>query len=120
MSAHDPALVEKAIRAVIAHQRIPTYSDQGQLPAHRCCGCDHLRGESDGPNSPRVAEHQVRAVLDAVADDLRAEALEGAAAWLASARPLDESDPAHATFNAAIDEVRYFAEHDPWDEGGVA
>ena len=72
MGEIDPALVEKAVRAAVAHQRIPTFDDAG---GHRCSGCDHLRGEPDGANSPRHAEHQVRAVLDAVAPAIQEAAL---------------------------------------------
>lgn len=45
---------------LVRHQRIPMYDGLAQ----RCSGCDHLLGESDGPNSPRHAEHLARLVAD--------------------------------------------------------
>lgn len=76
MSGHDEALMAKAAEAMIQHQRIPLFNAPG---GKRCGGCDYMYGEPDGPNSPSHVEHQARAVLDAVADDLRAEALREAA-----------------------------------------
>lgn len=76
----------------VQHQRIPRYA--GSFGGMRCVGCDHLEGATDGPNSPRHAEHvageQATAVLDwlrarlasdevreAVAEDLLTEHMDG-------------------------------------------
>lgn len=58
---------------IMAHQRIPMYDGSGPvyadsgLPARRCSGpgCDSLKGESDGPNSPRHAWHLTDLILAA-------------------------------------------------------
>lgn len=47
---------EDVLRAVIQHQRVPVYDG---TYTNQCVGCDHLKGESDGPNSPRVVSHQI-------------------------------------------------------------
>jgi hypothetical protein len=52
---------EALTELIVAHQRIPMY---GHIPnAQRCTGCDHLKAESDGPNSPRHAAHLAQVIL---------------------------------------------------------
>ena len=76
------ATLEEVLAAVsVEHQRIPMFD--GGL-GQRCVGCDSLRGESDGPNSPRHAEHvaveQAAAVRAWLADRLADEGLREAVA----------------------------------------
>jgi hypothetical protein len=52
---------EELFHLIFRHQRIPTYVGHGQ----RCTGCDHLNGETDGPNSPRHTQHLVDLILAA-------------------------------------------------------
>lgn len=52
---------EELFHLIFRHQRIPTYIGLGQ----RCTGCDHLNGETDGPNSPRQAQHLVDLIIAA-------------------------------------------------------
>lgn len=53
------ALVATLTAIIVSHQRIPLYDNSmGQ----RCVGCDNLHSESDGPNSPRHAEHVAREI----------------------------------------------------------
>jgi hypothetical protein len=52
--------VERVAEALIQHQRIPLYDGTG---GQRCVGCDSLYGETDGPNSPRHAEHLAAVLL---------------------------------------------------------
>ena len=60
--ANDPSAQEGLAGVILAHQRIPLFDGtQGQ----RCVGCDNLRGETDGPNSPRHAAHLADAILRA-------------------------------------------------------
>ena len=71
------ATLEEVLAAVnVQHQRIPMFDGYG---GQRCVGCDSLRGESDGPNSPRHAEHvaveQAAAVRSWLADRLADEGL---------------------------------------------
>lgn len=74
--------VEAGVTAVIQHQRIPTYNEDG----NRCSGCGHLHDEADGPNSPRVVEHQVRIALAAAAPHLTAQVVSAEDVPLASER----------------------------------
>ena len=76
------ATLEEVLSAVnVQHQRIPMFDGYG---GHRCVGCDSLRGESDGPNSPRHAEHvaveQAAAVRSWLAERLADEGLREAVA----------------------------------------
>ena len=76
------ATLEEVLAAVnVQHQRIPMFDGYG---GQRCVGCDSLRGESDGPNSPRHAEHvaveQAAAVRSWLADRLADEGLREAVA----------------------------------------
>lgn len=52
---------EDVLMAVVRHQRIPLYDGSPEAIAggQRCSGCDHLKGKTDGCNSPRVAAHQI-------------------------------------------------------------
>lgn len=61
MSAPRPseADVEAVVEVIVSHQRIPTYRGNSQ----RCVGCDHLRDETDGANSPRHARHVAEQIL---------------------------------------------------------
>lgn len=61
MSASRPseADVEAIVEVIVGHQRIPTYRGNAQ----RCVGCDHLRDETDGPNSPRHARHVAEQII---------------------------------------------------------
>lgn len=52
---------EELFHLIFRHQRIPTYVGLGQ----RCTGCDHLNGETDGPNSPRQTQHLVDLIIAA-------------------------------------------------------
>lgn len=54
--------VERAAEVLVQHQRIPTYDARD---SYRCSGCDSLKGESDGPNSPRHAIHVAEALAAA-------------------------------------------------------
>lgn len=52
---------EELFHLIFRHQRVPTYVGHGQ----RCTGCDHLKGETDGPNSPRHTQHLVDVIIAA-------------------------------------------------------
>ena len=72
------ATLEEVLAGVnVQHQRIPMFDGYG---GQRCVGCDSLRGESDGPNSPRHAEHvaveQAAAVRSWLAERLASGALQ--------------------------------------------
>lgn len=55
MSNEKPEELTEALFGIIfGHQRIPTYDGTA---GQRCTGCDSLKGETDGPNSPRQARH---------------------------------------------------------------
>lgn len=69
MAEFPDALIEQAAHALIRHSRIPKFDGHD---GQRCAGCDHLDGETDGPNSPRHLAHAARAVLEAVAPAIRA------------------------------------------------
>lgn len=70
----DEQIIEQATQALVTHSRIPKYDGNGQT----CAGCNHLDGEPDGPNSPRHMAHVARAVLEAVAPAIAAQALRDA------------------------------------------
>lgn len=57
---NDAGLVEQIARVIVEHQRIPTFERDGEK---RCSGCDHLRGEPDGANSPRHARHVAEQIV---------------------------------------------------------
>ena len=99
------ATLEEVLAAVsVEHQRIPMFD--GGL-GQRCVGCDSLRGESDGPNSPRHAEHvaveQAAAVRAWLADRLADGGLREAVAEALSCGPIGDmttySETAHADHN---------------------
>lgn len=84
MSTDHEALSE----IFMSHQRIPSALDDG---TKRCTGlaCNSLRGETDGPNSPRHAWHLADEVLDSdwlrnLKADLWDEAAEATAEWVAN------------------------------------
>jgi hypothetical protein len=52
--------VERVAEVLIQHQRIPLFDGTG---GQRCVGCDSLRGETDGPNSPRHARHVAQVLV---------------------------------------------------------
>lgn len=57
--------IEKTLADVaVQHQRIPINPRNSD---HQCSGCDHLRGEPDGPNSPRHAAHVAAEQMKAIA-----------------------------------------------------
>ena len=62
MSARE-RLVQEVFNALIDHQRIPMFDGTG---GERCVGCDDLRGEPDGSNSPRHTQHLAEAVVAAL------------------------------------------------------
>lgn len=99
----DRERVEALVMAVCRHQRVPTYADSW---SNKCSGCDNLHGATDGPNSPRHVEHQIRVLLDSPAmRDLLAEAK--ADAW-------DEGYEARVGFMELRNETR--AENNPYRE----
>lgn len=58
----EGAAVEALVGILVGHQRIPLFD--GTLN-QRCSGCDTMRGDSDGPNSPRHARHLADLVIAA-------------------------------------------------------
>lgn len=54
---------DRIFDVLIQHQRIPLYDGSD---GNRCAGCDNLRGESDGSNSPRHARHLAALIAEAV------------------------------------------------------
>lgn len=84
------ALTEQIAELLAEHQRIPMFDgSDGQ----RCSGgCDELRGEPDGPNSPRHAAH-VAAILAARLADSRPAVTEAAVEAAAEALHGINNDP---------------------------
>ena len=100
------ATLEAVLSAVnVQHQRIPMFDGGG---GQRCVGCDSLHGETDGPNSPRHAEHvaikQAAAVRSWLADRLADEGLREAVARSISpdAQHPEDRQIAHDAATAAL------------------
>ncbi|HEY9352761.1 MAG TPA: hypothetical protein VIP28_05900 [Nocardioides sp.] len=96
----DPAAapsVEQIAEMLVRHQRIPMYETSGDQ-RQRCVGCDSLKGETDGPNSPRHAQHlaeEIRALYGTPGDAGEPTPFEEHAAKLAASR-LERAESAEA------------------------
>ena len=92
-------MVRVVAETLLAHQRIPMFDGtEGQ----RCVGCDNLRGETAGPNSPRHTAHDAQVL---------AEGRERIAREIEAARPEYERSP----WRMGMDEAARIARAEPTD-----
>lgn len=115
MAEYDPALLASAARELRAH-RIDTEGHGGTAVGSYCpCSCgerneDNVSGLRDHAHL-RACRHVARAVLDAVAPLIAAQALREAAEWLANAIgfpvevKMPDAPPPAALWDALVDVV---------------